>query len=315
MKTSSYDLGKAKHEKCLECDFTPCVNFYRSTRKLEGGEIRVFEEMVKTKLHLPCEVGGLIYSLCKLSIPLGIFFSYPLYLQCIRDLKASAFLLLCGHYRASMQILRPVVENYLTGIYFDSKFILAQDESERNKTEEDYKKFLDGMYEIPEGEWQKIRRLEERRKKRLDYDFLLRWMVDRKLITGRGEDKLRKRIGLLNKYVHPHFQYTEIAKPYCPGCPAFVCYNEEEYRQCIQLFQDVVTDLLRAFYAYVDTFSPEKLRGKEIDEALGYLKVLEVTEKDVGKQIIFSKELRKFISTLPPLEPSTVQGESNREHK
>lgn len=129
---------KTEHN-CLKCDIIPCMNFYRPLNEAEGGEIFVFENTINHKLHVPCEIGSLIFALCKLTTPLDNFFGYDLFLQCIRDLKTSAFLLLCGHYRGAMQILRPVIENCLVGVYFDNKFLLTND---KKRVKKEYQKIL-----------------------------------------------------------------------------------------------------------------------------------------------------------------------------
>lgn len=290
-----------KHDKCLRCDLVPCVDFYLSTEKLEGGEIHVLEGIIKERLHVPCEIGNLIYSLCKLTTPFTEFLSYPLFLQCVRDLKASAFLLMCGHYRSSMQILRPVIENMLAGVYFDAKIILAKNEREKKETQEAYNRFCKGQYEIPDQEWSKLFHGEKRRKRYLDSDFLLTWMMKENIISGKSKNFVNKLTSMLNKYLHPHYPFTEMVKPDCPRCPASVRYDEDEYRRCVQFFQDVITILLETVYVYTNSYFPEKLGDEEIQDALGTIKSLEGLEKDIKVPLIYSKELREFISALPPL--------------
>ena len=293
--------GKEKHDKCLQCDFIPCVDFYMSTEKLEGGEVYVLQGVVNKRLHVPCEVGSLIYSLCKLTTPFSDFFSYSLFIQCIRDLKASAFLLMCGRYRSSVQILRPVLENMLAGVYFDAKAALARSKKEREEAQRAFNQFCEGMYEIPEKEWSKVFVREKRRKRYLDSNFILMWMESKNIITSRSKDFLNKLVGLLNKYLHPHYPFTEIAKPNCPECPACVKYDEEEYKRCVQFFQDVTVILLETVYAYINSYFPEKLNDEEIKDALGTLKSLEDLERNINMVLIYSKELRKFITILPTL--------------
>lgn len=295
------EKGKENHDKCLQCDVIPCVDFFRSTEKLEGGEIFVLEEIIKNRLHVPCEIGSLIRSLCKLSVPLTEAFSFPLFLQCIRDLKASAFLLMCGHYRSSMQILRPVIENMLAGFYFDAKYLLAKNKIETAEVQEAFNQFCDGKYKIPIEEWTELFPGKKRMKQLLDYDFLLTWMVKKGLVSNRSKDWLSKLIGLLNKYLHAYFPFTEVTKPYCPGCPASVKYDAEEYGKCVELFQNVTTILLEIVYSCVKTYFPQQLDSEEVQEALGIIKSLGDVEKEIKMTIIFSKELRDFISTLPSL--------------
>ena len=89
--------------------------------------------------------------------------SYPLYIQCIRDMKASAYLLLSSHYRSGIQILRPVLENLLVALYFDSQWINAS-ETEKEKVKKNFMDFMEGKYEIPVLEWNTI--FPDRKRKR-----------------------------------------------------------------------------------------------------------------------------------------------------
>lgn len=302
MKTKNVK-SKEEHEvsvkECLRCSEVPCVDFHYSRGKLEGGELYVLMGMIEAKLHMPCEVGYLIYSICKLSDPLTKLLSYPLFIQCIRDLRTSAFLLLCSHYRSSMQILRPVIENYLTGLYFDGRFILAQNEKEKQEVKRDFENFRVGKYEIPEKEWYELYPHTKRRKRLLDQDFLLKWILSKKMITRRGKDKISKLIGLLNRYIHPHFPFAETAKASCPDCPACVNYDEEEYKQCIELFQEVMTDLWSLLHTFIKTFFPEKLHSEEVKEAVEGLKAIGGIEEEIKMPVVHSKELKELISTLP----------------
>jgi len=302
MKTKNVD-SKEEHKvsvkECLRCSEVPCVNFYNSRGKLVGGELYVLEKMIKAGLHTPCEVGYLIYSICQLSDPLTRLLSYPLFIQCIRDLRTSAFLLLCSHYRSSMQILRPVIENYLTGLYFNVKLIQAQNEEEEQEVTRDFEKFRNGKYEIPKKEWYEVCPHTKRRKRLLDQDFLLKWILSKKMITRRRKEKVSKLIGLLNKYLHPHFPFAETAKPSCPDCPACVNYDEKEYKQCVEVFQEVMTDLWVLLHTFIEMFFPEKLQSQEVKGAVEWLKTIEDTEKEIETPIIYSKELKELISTLP----------------
>ena len=118
---------------------------------------------------------------------------------------------------------------------------------------------------------------------------------------GHGNDRLGSRGSGLRPWeerFHPHFPFTEITKPSCPECPALVNYDEEEYRYCVELFQDVMTDILSLIYTYIGSYFPDKLQSEEVKEAVTWLQEIEEMEKDIGMPIIYSKELRNFIKTL-----------------
>lgn len=118
------------------------------------------------------------------------------------------------------------------------------------------------------------------------------------LISGKDNKKLQEKIGLLNKYLHPHFKFTEVGRLTCPACPSSVKFDEKEYKYCVELFQDIATFLLITIYTHIEDFFPEKLDEEEIKEALSHLNFYEL-EKIIEKKIIFSKELEDFISSLP----------------
>ncbi|MCX9010848.1 MAG: hypothetical protein OIN66_06965 [Candidatus Methanoperedens sp.] len=236
---------KRQHRNCLKCRIIPCINFYRkgkvNVNELDGGEIYFLKETIKEKLITPCLLGCLIYPMCKLLIPLyedeGKFSSSLLYHQCTRDLRASAFLLLTGHYRSSMQILRPVLENWLTGVYFDTRYHHSRNESEKEIVVKRYNDFLDGNFKITDKEWVEIFGSTKRKRELLDQKFLLEFMLKENLISREENEKLKNKVKELNKYLHPHFEFTDVGRPSCPSCPSSVKFDEKEYKECAELFQ------------------------------------------------------------------------------
>lgn len=298
---------KRQHRDCLKCDKIPCINFYRQANKLEGGEIYFLEETIKEKLITPCLSGCLIYPMCQLIVPLyeGKISTYLLYHQCIRDLRASAFLLLTGHYRSSMQILRPVLENWFTGVYFDTKYhhSLNENEKERERVVEEYNDFLAGNFKITEKEWEETFGSTKGKSKWLGQRFLLRFMLKENLISREDNAQLKKKVKVLNKYLHPDFKSTDVGRPSCPSCPSSVKFDEKEYKDCAELFQYITTFFLETIYEYIKNFFPKNLNDEKIKDALLYLKILPDLEKIIDRKIIFSKKLKDFISLLPELEP------------
>jgi len=299
-KRSDDEKQKLKH-KCLECGHVPCINFYaRSAKPFEGGEIYVLQSLIKEKMSFPCEIGALIYSLCKLSSPLGDFPSSEMFAQCIRDLRASAYLLLSCHYRSSIQLLRPVVENYIAGIYWDVKFLITnQNEKELEEVEKDYFDFLKDEYEIPTTEWYEIFPKDKKRrpKKKLDADFCLSWMVKKGDTNNKFKNDITQLVSEFNKYLHPRgLKYTEAEKTDCPDCFSFVRYQEDEFRQCTRLFQDVAFLLISVCYKYISAYFPDRIDSEEITDAIGFLKVLDGVEKEFNRQLIFSEKLKAFVS-------------------
>jgi len=186
-------------------------------------------------------------------------------------------------------------------MYFDAKYVQARNETERMGIQNAFNQFWDGKYTIHVEEWGEVFPNIKRRKQLLDSDFLLNWMVKKGIVPNKSKDWLTELIGLLNKYLHAYFPFTEVPKPYCPGCPASVKYDAEEFRKCVELFQDVTTILLETVYYWVKSYFPRQLESEEVQEALGIIKSLGDVEEEIEKAIIFSKELKDFISTLPSL--------------
>jgi len=153
---------------CLRCKHLPCVNLYEIVEQENEvwlGDIRMLEKFskpFKNRLHPPCLLGVAIHVLCKLLEALWetheeevkdrkkMLPSTPLYLQGIRDLKATILLILMGHYRAAGAIMRSALELYLSGLYFDYRYLKAQDD-EKNEIFNEVRQFVEtGEYVIPE---------------------------------------------------------------------------------------------------------------------------------------------------------------------
>lgn len=287
-----------EHKKCLRCEHIKCVDLYRDINELEGGELHVLNNLINRKIHLPCELGFLLRPICQLTASfseLG-FPTFFLYNQCIRDLKASAYLILSSHYRNAIQILRPVLENYLVCLYFDTKWINTKTEKQFTKTEKDFSKFMKEKYEIPYSEWVLIFPKKKRRKKKLDHEFCLKWLVKEGVVNTTFMDRVNKKFGELNKYLHPAFKHMEIHKTDCSACPATVKYNEKEYKEALKLFQDVGTFILDVLCSHISCFLPEKI--KQTEDELGYVLTMKDLEKQISHKLIYSDNLNRFISKL-----------------
>lgn len=290
--------SQIKH-KCLECECVPCINFYRKLDKAGGGEFYILESTIKNKTHVPCECGALIYSLCQLLVRISDTLSFELFNQCIRDLRAVAFLILTGHYRSATQIMRPIIENWLTGLYWDVKFSHSNAKTKKRIIKE-YEKFRkQDEYMVLEEDWNEVFTGEGTRKKRyFDQEFLLRWLLKRGIIDGKFKSNLQDKIGVLNKSLHPTFRGIDISRPKCPACPSCVTFDEKDYRRSLEIFQDITTLLLETFHEYIVTFSSEEAGKLDMKEDLSMIVGLPEIEKDIGKQLIFSKELKEFIARI-----------------
>ena len=283
--------SKEQRHKCLECPFIPCINFRRITE--EGvGELYVLETLHGQ--YPPCHSGVLIYVICQLHGQLPQLPSYRLLLQSIRDLRTSAFLLITGHYRASLIILRSVLETFLAGLYFDYKYLTAMSDEERANVSEQIERFYKEEYEVPEEELKEVSL--PLRRKRLDYHFLLEWLYKRRVISGSLKNKIGKIINEVNDHIH--VKRLEVIKPSCPKCPSLVKVDLNEYANAIRLFQDVASILIEILLEYIELFAPSKFETGEIDEILGYLITEEKLENELKVRLVFSERLRALINRV-----------------
>lgn len=261
-------------EKCLKCDVIPCINFTAEEREYHG------ELTLLTKAsYPPCAFGWVIYLLCRYSyfiLKRGIRSKLQLLLhQGIRDLRAASFLFMAGRYRSGLQILRPVLENCIAGLYFEEGPKFARDDKERNEIEEDWKRFENGEFK-----WTATK--------------LLKWLKKRGVIEQELKKFIENTKKRLNKYLHPslpEMDHQKILEDICPACPASAYHDEEEFKECIETFQDVVAILLEV----LNTYCLKILLHKELEEISAHLSKLKKMEEEIGEKIIFSKQLELFI--------------------
>jgi len=293
---------KMEHEKCLNCEHIPCANLSLKRDELEGGELYVLTESIKQKKIVPCQPMTPLYSccmLCKIAYQIWLkenkieeeeLIDVPplleLIWQCIYDLKTSAFLALNAHYRGAIQLLRPVVENILVGLYFEERLKRAcPSENEINQAWADFDKWKEGHYKL-NGE-------------DLDFGNLKKWLVKNDILTDVGKKEFGRLWGKLGKeYIHPYFPRLDIGEEKCSKCPATVRYDENRYYEWLEIFQDIIYFIIIAILCYYPTIA----KTADTKEALGYLKNLEVLEKELGRPMIKSEHLKDLIGRLQDIE-------------
>jgi hypothetical protein len=302
---------KIGHEKCLNCERIPCANLSLKRDELDGGELYVLNESIKQKKIVPCQPMTALYSCCLLckttyktlikeniiedDLPPLLFLTW----QCIYDLKASAFLALTAHYRTAIQILRPVVENILVGLYFEERLRRAISEETKDQTWSDYDKWVDDGYSISEEEWSEVTgNLEKRKKRRLSSGFLIEWLHKEDVLTSRGKERFENIQGQLNKYLHPYFKRMDIGDEKCSKCPATTRYDKDRYYEWLEFFQNIIDLIIETMWDYY----PNILETTDGKEAVGHLKNLEFLERNLGMPMIKSKYLKDRIAQLPDIE-------------
>ncbi len=293
---------KIGDEKCLNCEHFPCANLYLKRDDLDGGELYVLTESIKQKKIVPCQPMTPLYSccmLCKTAYQTWIKENkieeeelrdvpplLELVWQCIYDLKTSAFLALNAHYRGAIQLLRPVVENILVGLYFEERLKRAwPSENEINQAWADFDKWKEGHYKL-NGE-------------DLDFGNLKKWLVKNDILTDVGKKEFGRLWGKLGKeYIHPYFPSLDIGEEKCSKCPATVRYDENRYYEWLEIFQNIIDFIITATLCYYPTIA----KTADAKEALGYLKNLEVLEEELGRPMIKSEHLKDRIARLPDIE-------------
>jgi hypothetical protein len=302
---------KIDTEKCLNCERIPCANLSLKIDDLDGGELYVLNESIKQKIVVPCQPMAPLqtcYLLCQTAYktlieennieddkellrPL-LFLTW----QCIYDLKASAFLALTAHYRTAIQILRPVVENILVGLYFEERLRRANSEEKIDKTRSDFDKWGDDKYRISEEEWKReIGKLEEEIKRRLSFGFLIKRLNKEEVLTAREKERFEKIQGQLNKYLHPYFKRMDIGEEKCSKYPTTTRYDKDRYYEWLEVFQNITDFIIEKMLCYYPTIA----ETADVKEALGYLKNLEYLDRELGIQMIKSKYLQDRIARLP----------------
>jgi len=317
------------HKDCLKCHLVPCIDLYRKIGEGKGGELYILELIRQKSIDLPppCHSGTLLRVLCGVCHEIwelnnGSMPSLPLWLQGLRDLKASIFLLITGHYRASAAFLRSVIEMFIAGMYFDSKLLLIAEEASPEEIElkvkelaEEVDKFYREEYEVSEEEARelgvRVFRCPKcgfegvRKPKHLDYGFALEWLCRKKVINGKLKNRFEKLINKLNGFIHS--KKLEVWKPWCKDlCPAAVTHDPKEYMECVDYMQSAITLILKTLLnsrlarLY---FEGDPLDNEFIQKVLAELLRFSALEKELSRQLIISNLLRGFLNEIKPHIP------------
>jgi len=291
------------HNKCLECDNIPCANLLFSENELEGGEFYVLKESIEKGKITPCQPMTPIYTCCLLCqairktlndeedvIPPLLFLIW----QCLYDFKTSAFLALTAHYRGAIQLLRPVIENILAGLYFEKR-LYASSEEKGMQAWDDFSKWSEDEFRISESEWLYVMgKKEEERRRRLGFGFLTEWLIKEKVLTGRGKERLQEIQRQLNKFLHPYFEQMDIGDENCSKCPTTTRYVEDRYYEWLNIFQNIIDFFIEDIFSYY----PEIEETEEVVEAIENLEILYELEQELKIPMIKSNYLKERIEAM-----------------
>jgi len=298
-----------EREKCLQCSYVPCINLLRQDGDLLGGELFLIKEVLDNALFLPCIPGQLLYACCRLwqgayeTLEEGELSPFLLlFEQCLFDLRTSLFLAFTCHFRGAMQILRPVLENAIVGLWFSLKLKIAQGE-EIETVKKDFLGWIEGRFKVPrfkdmvktlEKDNFLIRETKEPWKKVLiEYSRFHPFYppVEAKRITDLWDN--------LNKFLHPEFPETDIGRLFgkeinqCPLCIALVRWDKKGYDEWLKYYQDVIDILIR----FILGIFPQAIETESGQEGLSWLKNLEEEEK-LGIPVITCPHLKRLLETI-----------------
>ena len=258
---------------------------------------------LKKDLYPPCLFGVCIMALCRFlkalwgsrdkigeKIP-----STPFYLQSLRDLKVITMLLLTGHYKASMAILRSSIENFLIGAYFDYKILTSESKKD---IVENVRNYLEtGKYNVPDEDYQKARKVckDLSKDKFLWFNNLARYLKIEGILEENMYSEFVRLYKELNAYVHPK-TFEDPNKGY-PVWPAAVSIVREDYEKCIENVQRaLVLEIELAWNLYCKRY--DIVDKDEFIDSLKYIVKIEDFERHFGKKAVFVKRLKATIKEI-----------------
>jgi len=145
-------------DSCACCSVTNCINLFRHTKdanELEGGELYVYKQLTHTRVineelvRYVCSNGVLLQCACFIagSAYEGYSNHYltNICIEIVRDMKASFYLAMSGHYRQAILIQRCVFENFLYGLYFHAEdYTFSKSKDDLKIVQKNFRAWLDG---------------------------------------------------------------------------------------------------------------------------------------------------------------------------
>jgi hypothetical protein len=254
-------------DSCAYCSLTNCIDLFRHHKKdgeLVGGELYVYKRLSHSLVvseglarHV-CSNGKLLQCAC--------FIVGPAYIRCpndyltkicieiVRDMKASFYLAMSGHYRQAILIQRCVFENFLYGLYFHAEdYFFSKSEDERNQVSKTFMSWMDGGF-------------------RKSDDYLLEMIQRGKLITDVEKREWRKLFVQLSQFVHtilhtPTGKTIRYGNAEVRGCEAVVEFSKDgliEWSGYYQTILFLVLQKLLILYPFIKGEEAGKLALKFI---------------------------------------------------
>ena len=254
-------------DSCAYCGVTNCIDLFRHRREdgeLVGGELYVYKRLSHSVVvsegltrHV-CSNGKLLQCACFVVGPayVGCPNDYltTICIEIVRDMKASFYLAMSGHYRQAILIQRCVFENFLYGLYFHAEdYFFSKSEDERDQVRKKFKAWIDGGF-------------------RKSDDYLLEMIQRGRLITDVEKREWHKLFGQLSQFVHtilhtPTGKTIKYGNAEVRGCEAVVEFSKDSLIEWSEYYQSVlflVLHKLLILYPFVKSEEAGKLALKFI---------------------------------------------------
>ena len=232
-------MGKKTDMKdsCAYCGVTNCIDLFRHRKddgEMVGGELYVYKQLN----HQRVTSEGLSRHVCANGVLLqcGCFVIGPAYVACpndyltlicveiVRDMKASFYLAMSGHYRQAVLIQRCVFENFLYGLYFYAEdYFFSKNDEEQKKVQSRFMSWMDGGFRKSE-------------------DYLMDIIERAGLLTYEERQEWRKLFNQLSQFIHtilhtPTGQTIKYGKAEVSGCEAVVEFNKDRLKEWSNYYQ------------------------------------------------------------------------------
>lgn len=155
-------MGKKTDLKdcCAYCTSTNCIDLFRHEKdddELVGGELYVYKLLAHPRIkdeelekHV-CSNGVLLQCACFIIGTAYLLnpdnFLTTISNEIVRDMKASFYLAMSGHYRQAILIQRCVFENFLYGLYFHAEdYVFSKGESDQKDVQANFMSWIDGGF-------------------------------------------------------------------------------------------------------------------------------------------------------------------------
>ena len=235
-------MGKKTDLKdcCAYCGITNCINLFRHTKgddKLVGGELYVYKQLNHSGVlneglakHV-CSNGVLLQCACFIVGTSYVLnpdnFLTIISNEIVRDMKASFYLAMSGHYRQAILIQRCVFENFLYGLYFHAEdYFFSKDAEDQEDVRKNFMSWIDGGF------------------RKSDSDLLD--IIQRgRLITKEEKKEWRTLFKELSQFVHtilktPTGRKIKYGDAEIEGCYAVVEFNKDSLIEWSRYYQRVL---------------------------------------------------------------------------